>query len=302
MEFEAAPSHGALVGGLLLAALLAFQGALVVAAVRLGLGPPAAVLMVLDVALLPLTVRLALWWWGCLSLSYSVSRDGVVIHWGASQQVVPMDAITHVLNGRPYARRLEGLHWPGHEVGRTAVATDDEAMHDTLVFATRPPAEQLLLVTPGLAYAISPADRSAFLEEFKVRRRIGPVQRLSGGTDQAGWLRLPIWRDTPALRLVLAALVLNVFAFAWLMWHYPAIPPDIPLQYTYNATQHAAVAGPLRPKDAVWLLPVIGLVATFGNSLLAMTVHQRARVAALLLLVGSVLLQLALAVMLKQIA
>ena len=53
--------------------------------------------------------------------------------------------------------------------------------------------------------------------------------------------------------------------------------------------------------NAVWLLPVIGLAATVGNSLLAISVHHRARLAALLLLVGSVLLQFALAVMLKQI-
>jgi hypothetical protein len=296
MDFEPAPSRGGWVGLALLTTVLASQVALAAAMARVGFGPLAALLFVAGVLLVPLAARLAFWLWGWRTMDYHLGRDGVIIRWGPTRQVVPMAEITHVLNGRPYGGRLRGLHWPGHIVGHTVIATEDGATHDTLVFATRPPAEQVLIVTAGLAYAISPADRAAFVEEFRIRNRLGPVQTLTHSTDQPDWVRRSIWHDSLAVRLAIAGLVLNVIAFAWLIWRIPALAPMVPLQLTFDAVAHAAVPGPLRPRTAVWLLPLIGLAGMVLNGGLAFVVHQRDRVAALLLLSGAVSLQLALGV------
>ena len=298
MDFEPAPSRGGWVGLALVVGVVVVQLVLAAAAIGAGFGPLAAVLTVTLVLLAPLVMRLAFWWWGWRTMAYHVSRDGIVIRWGPMRQAVPMTDITHVLNGRAFAGPLRGLHWPGHLVGHTTVTTDDGATHDTLVFATRPPEEQVLIVTPGLAYAISPADRAAFVEEFRIRNRLGPVQTLHQGTDQPAWARRAIWRDDLALRLAAVGVGLCVLAFAWLVWRYPDLLAATPLQWTYDAITHATVPGPARPRAAVWLLPVIGLAGTVLNLGLGFWVHPRDRVAALLLLAGAVSLQLALAVVL----
>jgi membrane protein YdbS with pleckstrin-like domain len=301
MDFNAAPSRGGLVGLALVGLALAVLLGLLAAALWRGAGPAAALLLLAAAVMVPVVARLAVWLWGYATLRYTVTRDGILIRWGATDQVIPMADITHVLNGRPYASRRQGLAWPGHEVGHTTTVTDDGVSHPTLVFATVPPDGQVLVVTPGLAYAISPSDRSAFVEEFRIRSRLGPVQQLQQGTDQPAWAQLPIWHDGPALRLLVAAFVMNLLAFMWLLWHYPTLPAEMPVQFGYDAVRRVAMPGPLRPRATVWLLPLIGLAATLLNGSLAIVVHQRLRLAAFLLLVGALLLQLALAVSLAQV-
>jgi hypothetical protein len=205
-----------------------------------------------------------------------------------------MAEITHVLNGRPYASRLRGWHWPGHWVGHTTIDLPDDAGHQALVFATRPAAEQLVVVTPGLAYAISPAKRGEFVDEFRTRHRLGPVQALSQATDQPAWARRAIWRDSLALRLGIVAATLNLLAFAWLVWRYPGLGAMVPVQLSAPG----AVPPALRPREVVWLLPLIGLAGLAVNLVLAFLVHPRDRVAALLLLAGAASLQLALGLVL----
>lgn len=301
MDFEAAPSRGGIIGFTLVALVLLLQAGLLALAARTGPGPVAALVVVAFALLVPVTLRLMLWLWGYLSLRYTVTRDGVIICWGATRQAVPMEEISHVLNGRPYEEPLRGLRWPGHEIGQTAVITEDGTAHETLVFATQPPAAQLLLVTSGLVFAISPADRSAFVDEFRLRSRLGPVQRLTQGTAQPPWARLPIWRDGLALRMAVVGLALNLLAVTWILWQYPELPPAMPLHFTYDAAVQAAVPGPLRSRGTVWLLPFIGLSGLMLNSVLAVVAHQRARLAALLLLSAAVVLQLALGFALWQI-
>jgi len=97
------------------------------------------------------------------------------------------------------------------------------------------------------------------------------------------------------------ALVLNLIAFAWLMWRHPALPAQVPLQMTYDPQLRAPVPGVPRPVAALWFLPLVGLAATLLNMGLAVRWHQRVRLAALLLLLGAVLLQLALGVVLWQV-
>jgi len=296
MEFRAAPSRGGWIGLGLVAAAVSLEAALVGAAVRVGLGPAAAAMGLVALTLLPVVGWLATWLWGYRTLGYSLSRDALVIRWGPNRQVVPMQAITHVLAGRPYAAPLRGLRWPGHEIGRTQIAGDDGERWDTLVYASTGPEGQLVVVTPEVAYAISPADRAAFIEDFKVRRRLGPTQRIDQSTDRPAWARLSLWRDGLLLGIAVAGLALNALAFAWLVWHYPSLPGALALQFRYDPVLEAAASGPARPLAAAWTLPAFALTAWAVDLVLAGLVHRRARLAALLLVGGGAAVQLAVAV------
>ena len=58
------------------------------------------------------------------------------------------------------------------------------------------------------------ADPAAFVEEIKVRRRLGSVQRLTQETVRPAYARLSVWSDTLTLRLLLVGLALNLLLFA----------------------------------------------------------------------------------------
>jgi len=294
MDFAPAKSHGRWIGLALVAAAMAIEIALWAAARRAGLGPVAALLGLLALLGLPLVGLIAYQAWGSINLRYNVSRDGVVIRWAAARQIVPMAEITHILAGRPYAAPLRGLCWSGSACGRTMIGDDQGVVRPALVYATTPPEGQLILVTRSLAYAISPADRAAFIDDFKARRRLGPAQNLQQATEQAPWARLSLWRDPLALGLLVGAVLLSGLVFALITWQYPALPTEVMLQWRYEPAIGATVPGPPLPLGEIWRLPAIGLAAVLVNGVAAAAVHHRARLGAVLLLGGAVAVQLAL--------
>lgn len=301
MHERPAPSRGIPIGVGLLAAAVAVEAALLWAMVRVWAGPTAAVLFVAAVAGLVAIAAIAYWLWGLLTLRYIVSRDGVTLCWAASRTVIPVSDITHMLKGRPYAAPLRGWRWPGHEVGRTEIATDDGATRELLVLSTVGPEGQLVIVTPTIAYAISPASRAAFIDEFKMRLRLGPVQQLTHGTRHPVFDRLSLAGDPLALRLLAAAVVVNVLAFAWLIWQYPGLPAEVVLRHSFDAAAGVPLGDGLAGRTMAWQLPGIGLAVIALNGALAGIVHPRARLGAQLLAFGAVLLQITLLVTMRHL-
>lgn len=303
MDWRPAPSWGGWIGLAMLAALDGGILACIVLGWRAWPGPEAALFGLAAVILAPCGLWLGYWVWGRLSLHYDVGRDGVAIRWAAHRHVIPMASITHVLNGRPYSAPLRGFRWPGHEVGRTRLVTGDAdgVAHDTLVYATVPPEGQVVIVTADLAYAISPADRAGFVDEFKARRRLGTVQTLDQHTELAGWLSLPVWQDGVALALVIVALAANVLTFAWLTWHYPVLPADVVLVHKVEATPGQPAPALAQPLATAWLLPAIAFAALAANTVTAGIVHRYARLGARLLVLGALLVQLAVTVIILKL-
>lgn len=298
MTFKPAPSRGAWIGLAMTAAALVACALLLVLVRATAAGPRRAVLIATLLLALPLTLRLAYWVWGLLSMRYVLGRDGLIIQWAASRQVVPMAAITHVLAGRAYDAPLVGMRWPGHEVGRTTLSDDDGVRRDALVYATTSPEDQLVVLTASLAYAISPADPQAFVDDFRLRHRLGPTAAWEQHTDRSPLARLSLLADRPALGLLALAAGLNVLAFLWLTWHYPALPEQIALRLRFDPALGLPTANPLSPTASAWNLPLIGLAVLAANGALAAAGHSRARFAALLLGTGAVLVQLAVGVVL----
>ncbi len=300
MSFEASPSRGRWIGlGLCLGAL-ALLGALIWAMRLAGPSPRGALLGLAALSVLPLLLLLAYWTWGYFSLRYELSRDGLIIRWAASRQVLPMAEIRGLSAGRAYAAPLRGLRWPGHQVGRTYIDTE-EGGRQTLAYATLPPEEQLLVITSSLVYAISPAEPKAFAAELERRRAMGVARHWEQGTERPRWARLSIWSDPLALRALAVALILNALAFAWIAWQTPSLPERVVVQYRYDAALDAIVRGPAQPLATVWRLPMISLAALFLDIVLAALVHTRARLGANLLLIGATLVQVALLIVLTRL-
>jgi hypothetical protein len=280
--------------GALTVALLALIG-LAWGAARSGPSPTAVLLLAPMLVLLPLILWLAYWTWAYWTLRYEVGRDGLILHWAGARQVVPMGEITHVLN-RASGSPRSGLRWPGWSTGRDLVQDEAFGEREAIVLATAPVDDQMLVVTRALAYAISPDDPKAFADEFKRRRALGSTQVLDERTHPPRWARLSLANDRVAQGLLATAVLICVLAFAWLTWHYPQLPGQLALRYRFDAAAGATIPGAVAPLNVAWRLPSLGLLALVANLFLALRIHADARLAARLMLVGSVLVQLALAV------
>jgi hypothetical protein len=117
------------------------------------------ILALLVLLSLPLLLYLAYRTWGCFSLEYRVDRDGVTIVWGPMRRAVPMGQIERIVRGGSPSERPRRRPWPGPY----AATCSESPLGQLLSYATRPPAEQLLLVTPMMVYGISPAEQERFL-------------------------------------------------------------------------------------------------------------------------------------------
>jgi len=215
---------------------------------------------------LPLLALLSYLIYALFSLRYHVHRDALTIVWGATQRVIPMGSIRKVMRGGEVGEdiKVRGVSWPGHLVGCGQI----EGIGRALVYATEPLARQLLVVTPTLAYGISPANLDGFLDAFDIRQHIGPIRLVSFEQRQPRFLSWPVWRDRLAHLLLGLGLVVNLILFAYLCWLCPALG-----------------------RTELLKLPAIGLATLIINASFGILIHTRQRVGACLLWGGALVVQ-----------
>jgi hypothetical protein len=246
---------------------------------------------VFALALLALLLAVAAAWllyqlYSTLRLRYTLDRNALVIHWGGLRQVVPLARINRavaVADLPPAERpsRLRGLRWPGRWVG--AARADGLPV---LAYATAPPPRQVLLITPTMAYVVSPARPTDFLADLARRQALGPTQEPVQGTHAAGWAAHPLLRDRLAVGLLLGGLVLNLALFGYLAFMAVRLPELFPLHW--NTQGEADLIG---HADELLRLPLIALGLWLADAVLGALVHRRERLAALFLYGGGVVVQ-----------
>ncbi len=277
------PSIGGLLGLALMAALLALDGLFLSLLLR---GPITwlsfvwgfvTVLSLFLVALLGYRV------YGFFGLEYWLDRDALTIVWGGRRQVVPLGDISQVVKGnkRP-GDKIGGLRWPGYWIGPGQI----EGLGPIYCYATRPPDEQLWVITPTRVYSISPDDPDGFLEAFELRKRLGPVHELTQSERRTHLLALPIWDDRVAHLLLALGLVVNAALFAYVCWRYPALPRLLPLHF--NLMGQADRTG---ARAEIFKLPVIGWGIFTFNAVLGSVIHSRQKLSAHLLWGGTVVVE-----------
>jgi hypothetical protein len=213
----------------------------------------------------------------CGTLRYHLDRNGIVVYWGGTQQVIPMRDVQRILPGSqleaPVVRR-RGLRWPGHERGEGRVP----GIGRIRFLATRPLAEQLVLVTPGQAFGISPRDPEGFLKAFEVRRELGPNRLLALEIRHASWLTWSLWTDQTARLLLGIAALVNLGLFGYLFARFPNLDLQLPLHFN-----NLGDADRIGPKAELFALPIIGLIILGTNLVLGLGLYRRERAGAYLL-------------------
>jgi hypothetical protein len=242
-------------------------------------------LSLIIIASLFLLVLLGYFLHGLALSSFHVDRNALVIRWGATTQVVPMESVTGVLHG-DQAKRItyfRGARWRGLRVGYGEI----KDVGPTLFFTTGPLDTQVILTTSALAYALSPADPAAFIEIVRQRLSMGPTQSVDQVSRQPEFFTWSFWGDHLGLALLASALVLLIVLFGYVSLRYPALAELQPLHF--NAAGQPDRWG---TRIQVFTLPFIGLLALVTNVGLGFLLYGRERPASYLLWSGAVGVQL----------
>ncbi len=242
-------------------------------------------LFLLILASLFVLILLGYWLYGLLWSGYFVDRNALVIQWGATTQVVPLESVDAVLNGDQLnaIAHFRGALWPGLRVGYGEI----EDVGPTLFFATASLRKQVVLTTPALAYALSPADPTAFLATLRHRMSMGSTQSVEQASQQPAILTWAFWGDRVGLALLTCALVLLVALFGYIATRYLSLAELQPLHF-----DTAGQPDRWGTRAQVFTLPFIGLLALIANGGLGFLLYERERSAAYLLWSGAIGVQL----------
>lgn len=214
---------------------------------------------------------------GLVTLRYRLDRNGVFVRWFGSEQIIPIRDIQRIIPGSELGGvvvRRRGLRWPGHERGTGQVP----GIGRTRFLASQPLTGQLLLVTPGSAFGISPRDPDGFVRAFEARQELGPNRLLERELHHARWLTWPLWTDSTAWTLLSAAAVINLGLFGYLAASYPGLDFQLPLHFN-----RLGQADRIGTKMELFALPIIGLLILAANLGLGLILYRRERAGSYLL-------------------
>ena len=219
---------------------------------------------------------------GAFTLEYWVDRDAVTLVWGATRQIVPLSQVQRVQLGSA-SQPEQGArpwHWPCRN--RRLVSCGDLGIVNA--YATRPLAEQVILVTSDQGYGLTPADPQAFLDALQTRHALGVARPLQAELRRPPLWMWPLWRDRGALFLIGTGLLGVLILFGVLCFRYPVLSSDLPLHFNVNG-----VPDRIAPKAGLFALPVIGLVAWGFNLITGVWLYRRVQRGSAYLLWGGAL-------------
>ncbi len=218
---------------------------------------------------------LGYWLYGLFTLKYHLDRNRLFIRWGPTWQIIPLPEIERVELGPQLTSplRYRGAWWPGYWAGHGEVT----GVGLTLFYATAAAMRQVILVTPALAYAISPPDPEAFLREFELRRKMGPTQWAEQSSRRPDFAHWSFWPDRAAPGLLALGGLTATALFGRLCWRYPSLPARLALHFDAQGQVDR-----IGQRSELFVLPVIGLLVLAVNLLLGFLLYRRERVGAYL--------------------
>lgn len=257
----------ALEAGVGIAALLAYSGAALLTA---------------------LALLFAFWTHALATLAYGIDRNGLLITWGPTRQVVPLGDIERLVPGNAVGvPRIRGISWLGHHVGRGEI----DRIGEVMFYSTHQAAEQVLYVmTSERTYAISVEDPHAFAREIQLRQELGPTAGVRHHVEREGTAAQPFWEDDRARVMVLAALVACLALWAYVVERYASLPPTLSLSFPPGVVSElVSVSG----REALFALPRSATAILAINFAAGVVAHASSRVAGYVLFGVAGLAQLA---------
>ena len=222
---------------------------------------------------------------GSFNMEYWVDRDAITLKWGPTRQIVPLPSIQRVqINTTALPSSPPRLwHWPYPERRRYVVP----GVGVVNAYATRPLAEQIVLVTGGESYSLSPDDVPGFVQAMQERHALGPVRLVAAELQRPPLWTWPLWRDRAAMILMGGGLFAVLLMFGVLCFRFPSLSSDLPLHFDINGLPDR-----IAPKEGLFALPMIGLVTWILNTTVGIALYRHVQHgAAYLLWAGALVVQ-----------
>lgn len=225
----------------------------------------------------------AFWAYGCYSLRYIMDRGGITVSWGLMKHFIAIDQVQKLIPGRGEQQpQVQGLSWYGYHVGRGQV----DGIGDALFFSTHTSPEELVYVmTSGATYVLSPRDPVRFIAEAQRFQQAGKPSRRSG-VERDLLSGHPIWADRIAQGLALAAVLLNVAMWGFLMAVYPHLDREITIEFPPIGD----ITG-FQSRAEIMKIPATATAILAINLLAGLAFEWKERAATYLLLSGAVFFQ-----------
>lgn len=241
--------------------------------------------------------------WCVSTMRYRLDDDAVTIHSGGVTYTIPLESINAVLapgaavKGEPvrvlWKRTTPTL--PGYVIGYGI----SMQVGNVISIATRPPAEQVFIVTRDAAFGISPQNGQELATRLSQKLKLDERDEELEGSDEyeaeGAYLELsgvsawgaPIWIDPVARPLFIVGLVISAAIFVYLGFVYPNLPSNMLLHWN-SLGQPDYVGSPVE----LLRLPAFALTIWAANAVVAWFVRPRERAATLFLLGGAVAVQI----------
>ena len=229
MFYQPSRALGLLVGTLLLAWALAISVLLLNWAFASELGLEAWAAYVGATVAAGFAALIGYWVYGLATLTYAVDRNGLVITWAATRQIIPLDAIERLVPGTAVGvPGVRGVSWLGYHVGRA----DIDRVGEVLFYSTHQrPEEVLYVMTSERNYAISVDDPAGFAREIQVRQELGPTAEVLHHVERDVASFEALWTDHLAQTLVALCVVTGLAIWAVLAARYPDLPAQLELTF-----------------------------------------------------------------------
>lgn len=281
MSFKPIPASDRWYGLLMVLALLAVAGLLATLVVGRPVDGASFLMTLAGLGCLTIAGYLGLRTFNVFTLEYWVDRDAVTLVWGGTRQIVPLAQIKRIVlapQGQA-AHPARPWHWPCTNRRRIEHAK----FGIVNAYATQPLAQQIVLVTPGESFSLSPADPQGFLRALQERFALGG-RVLPAELRRPPLWTWPLWRDRFALFLIGAGLLGTLLMFGLLCFRFPALSSDLPLHFDINGLPDR-----IAPKANLFALPVISLLIWLFNTTVGVWLYRRVQQGAAYLLWGGAL-------------
>ena len=287
MNYQPPRALGLLVGAALTLWAFSIAALLINFAVASDFGINAVLAIAGAVAAAALASLFGYWTYALATMNYALDRNGLVIHWGVTRQVVPLGDIERLVPGTSVGLpSVKGVSWLGYHIGRATI----ERIGDVLFYTTHQNAEQVLYVmTSERNYAISVEDPAGFARQVQIRQDLGPTARVTHHAQRLGSAAQAFWYDPVGRILVAAALFATFLMWALVSLRYPDLPAALELHFpAYEDTGLVDV----RTKDSILQLPRIATLILAINLALGFLLHAWERVAGYVLFLAAAAIQL----------
>lgn len=241
--------------------------------------------------------------WVCLSLSYWVDRNAVTLAWGPIRQILPLTSIKEIRRGEAVVALQRGradVRGPNGQIDTAARAIADRwpRLEPYVVYgpevgtrrrssglrmyslATRPLADQIVLMTPGGAYGISPASPEGFLGALEQHHQLGPTHLLETERSWPRVVRSPLWQDRWLLAMLIAGFAGFLLLLGVAMTRFTSLPYALPQWSNLD-------------RRFILLFPAFGFAIWIINGIWGLMIYRQHRVAAGLLWFGTLAAQVA---------